>query len=77
MTITVESEKTGTRAYETEYQMSFELATGKTRVIQKGKDGYTAVAYKVWWDANGNEIERSQLCKSSYQSTPQIIEYGP
>ena len=77
VTITVESEKTGTRAYETEYQMSFELATGKTRVIQKGKDGYTAVAYKVWRDANGNEIERSQLCKSSYQSTPQIIEYGP
>ncbi len=77
MTITVESEKTGTRKYETEYQMSFELAPGQTRVLQKGKDGSTAVAYKVWHDADGNEIRRSELCKSSYQSTPEIIEYGP
>jgi len=77
MTITVESEKTGTREYETEYQMSFELAPGQTRVLQKGKDGYTAMAYKVWWDANDNELRRTELCKSNYQSTPEIIEYGP
>ena len=48
-----------------------------TRVLQKGKEGYSAVAYKVWHDSNGNEIKRSQLCKSRYQSTPEIIAYGP
>lgn len=77
MSITVEGVKTGTRDYETQYQMSFELSSGETRVLQKGKSGYTAVAYKILWDANGNEIRRSELCKSNYQSTPEIIEYGP
>jgi len=75
--ITVESEKTGTNSYSTEYQMSFELPSGQTRVLQAGKDGYSAVAYKVWRDSNGNEIERTQLCKSNYQPTKEIIEYGP
>jgi len=77
MTITVESEKTGTVEYKTEYQMSFEMPSGQTRVLQQGKPGYKATAYKVWHDASGNEIKRSELCKSSYQSTPEIIEYGP
>lgn len=77
VTITVESKKTGTRDFETEYQMNFSLASGQTKVVQKGKQGYTAVAYKIWHDADGNEIRREQLCKSSYQSTKQIIEYGP
>lgn len=77
VTITLEGKKTGTNDYKTEYQMSFELASGQTRVIQKGKVGYSAVAYKIWWDASGNEIKREQLCKSNYQSTTEIIEYGP
>ena len=75
--ITVEGVKTGTSDYKTEYQMSFELASGQTKVIQEGKKGYRATAYKIWWDANGNEIRRSELCKSNYQSTPEIIAYGP
>ena len=61
----------------TEYQMNFTLFTGQTRVVQNGKKGYTATTYKIWWDANGNELRRSELCKSTYQATPEIIEYGP
>lgn len=57
--------------------MSFELFSGQTRVVQNGKRGYTATTYKIWWDAEGNEIRRSELCKSRYQSTTEIIEYGP
>lgn len=77
MSITLEGVKTGTVDYKTEYQMSFELFSGQTRVLQQGKKGYKATAYKVWWDAEGNEIKREELCKSNYQSTPEIIEYGP
>ena len=76
-TITVEGVKTGEIDYETQYQMSFELFSGETRKIQNGKKGYTASAYKIRWDADGNEISRSELCKSRYQATPEIIEYGP
>ena len=75
--ITVEGVKTGEVKFETKYQVSFELYSGKTRQIQAGKNGYKAVAYKIRWDADGNEISRDELCKSTYQATPQIIEYGP
>ena len=76
-TITVEGVKTGEIDYETKYQVSFDLYTGQQRQIQAGKKGYKATAYKIRWDAEGNELSREELCKSSYQATPEIIEYGP
>ena len=77
ITITLEGKKTGTVEPETEYQLNFMMASGETKVIQKGKEGYSAAAYKIWWDANGNEIKRELLCKSNYKATKQIVEYGP
>ena len=77
VTITLEGVKTGPVDYTTEYQMNFELYSGQTRLVQNGKKGYKATTYKIWWDANGNELRRSELCKSTYQATPEIIEYGP
>ena len=76
-TITVEGVETGKVEFETQYQVSFELPTGQVRKLQDGKNGHTAVAYKIRWDADGNEIGREELCKSKYQATPEIIEYGP
>lgn len=75
--ITVEAETTGTIAYETVYQPNNSLPSGSTQVAQSGKKGYTAVAYKVRWDAGGNQISSELLCKSSYRATQEIIEYGP
>lgn len=77
VTITLEGVRTGTIDYDTQYQLSFELYSGQTRVVQSGKKGYTATTYKIWWDAQGNEIRREELCKSRYQATDEIIEYGP
>ena len=76
VTITLEGQKTGTKAFGTEYQMNFSMASGATKVVQKGKDGCSATTYKIWWDSEGNEIKREELCKSNYNATPQIIEYG-
>lgn len=76
-TIEIEAQTTGTIDYDTVYQPSLSLAPGTTNVTQKGKNGYTAVAYKVRKDANGNTISRELLCKSSYKATNQVIEYGP
>ncbi len=76
-TITVEGVTTGTIKYETEYQASGLLAPGETKVIQSGKNGYTAEAYKIRWDANGNQISRELLCKSRYMSKKEIVQYGP
>ena len=75
-TITVEGVTTGTIRYETEYQPTAFLAPGETKVIEQGKDGYTAEAYKLRWDASGNLISRELLCKSSYKARKEIIQYG-
>ena len=77
MSITLESKKTGDIDYETEYRVNFTMASGSSKVVQIGKKGTSAVTYKVYWDANGNEISREQLCKSNYKATKEIIEYGP
>lgn len=77
MYITVEGQKTGSVEPETQYQVNFLLASGQEKVIQKGKKGSKASAYKIWWDASGNELKRELLCKSSYRATPKIIERGP
>ena len=76
-TITLEGKKTDTIDPETEYRVNFAMASGETKLVQKGKKGYSATSYKIWWDANGNEIEREQLCKSRYNAANEIIEYGP
>ena len=57
--------------------MNFTMASGSTKVVQNGKKGTSAVTYKVYWDSDGNELYREQLCKSNYRATKEIIEYGP
>jgi uncharacterized protein YabE (DUF348 family) len=75
--IIVEGEETGVVPYETVYQPSLMLAPGEMRVVQSGKNGSTAVAYKVRLDANGKRIESELLCRSSYKAMNEIVEYGP
>lgn len=75
--IVIESEVTGTTPFETVYQPNLALATGASQVTQKGKDGCSAVAYKVRKDASDNTISREELCRSSYKTVNQIVEYGP
>lgn len=53
------------------------LAPGSTKVIEKARNGYKAVAYKIYLDKNGNEIKREELCRSTYRSSGAIIEVGP
>ena len=74
--ITVEAVTTEVVKAETEYQQSAFLAPGQTYVLQKGRNGYKAEAYKVRWDALGNEISRELLCKSVYKKKNEIIQYG-
>lgn len=75
--ITVEGVTTGKVSYETVMRANTALASGQTQVVQSGKVGYRAEAYKIRWDADGNQISRELLCKSTYRATDEIIEYGP
>ena len=76
MRIVLESKKTGDVKFSTEYQLNFKMASGAEKVVQTGKDGSTAEAYKVLLDANGKEVKRELLCKSTYRGRTRIIEYG-
>lgn len=74
--ITLESKTTEVTKAQTEYQPSSFLAPGQTYLLQEGRNGYKAEAYKVRWDAAGNEISRELLCKSVYKVKNEIIQYG-
>ena len=74
--ITVETVTTETIKYETKYEFSAFLAPGETNVVQPGRNGYVAQAYKVRWNAAGEQISRELLCTSRYQMKNEIIQYG-
>ena len=75
-TITVEGVVKETIKYETKYVPSAFLAPGQTEVSSPGKNGYKAEAYKIRWDAAGNEISKELLCKSYYKAKDEVIQYG-
>ena len=75
--ITVEGETTGRISYDTVYQPNLAFPSGYSEVTRSGRRGYTAVAYKIRWDASGNEISRELLCRSTYLARDEIVEYGP
>ena len=74
--ITLDAVTTEVTKYEIEYQPSPLLGRGETYVLQPGRNGYKAEAYKVRRDADGNEISRELLCKSVYKMKNEIIQYG-
>ena len=53
------------------------LAPGEQVVVEDARTGYRAEAYKVYLDADGNEISREPLCRSTYRASGGVIEYGP
>lgn len=75
--IVIETDKTKGDDYTTDYRVNFEMAPGATKVVQKGRKGAKATTYKVVLDADGNEISREEMFKSSYKPEKEIIEYGP
>lgn len=76
MSIIVEGKKTKSLDYSTDYQVNFEMASGEKKVVQQGKKGAKATTYKVYLDANGNEINREELFHSTYEPQKEIVAYG-
>ena len=58
------------------YEPSPLLAHGQTYLLQPGRNGYKAEAYKIRWDANGNQISKELLCKSVYKSRNEVVQVG-
>ena len=52
------------------------LAKGQTVTVSEARTGYRAVAYRVYYSADGTELRRDQLCTSYYKEAAAKIEYG-
>ena len=53
-----------------------DLPAGETRVASAARYGYRAEAYKIYYNAAGQEVRRELLCKSSYAPAAAVIEVG-
>jgi vancomycin resistance protein YoaR len=72
--ITLEAEITDTFEYDTTYQVNAFLAPGQTNVLQAGRTGYKAAAYKMTWSQSGALLDRVLLYTSTYAKRDEIIE---
>lgn len=52
------------------------LLPGERVVDERARKGYRAIAYKEYYDANGQRIKRVTLCKSSYSAAGAIVRVG-
>lgn len=75
--IMLDSEKTETipAIQEEEIKYDSSLPAGEQKT-EKARDGAKAVSYKVYYDADGNEIKREVLANSLYRASKTIIRIG-
>ncbi len=74
--IKISNVTTATAEYQTVEQVDTTLAPGTRKVTQKGSPGYTIKSYKIYVDANGNEIKRTLIGTSVYKPANKIIKVG-
>lgn len=53
------------------------LLPGERVVVEQARKGYTATTYRVYYDANGTQIKKEVLCKSSYAAAGAVVRVGP
>ena len=73
--ITIETKKTATIAYTTQYVQDPSLPAGQQKVIQQGSNGRKVEAYKVT-RLNGEVISTTLLSKDTYNAMKKIVHVG-
>lgn len=73
--ITIETKKTATIAYTTQYVNDSTLPKGKQLVSQNGSNGSKYEAYKVM-RLNGEVVSRTLLSKDTYNAKQKIVRVG-
>lgn len=75
--IIVEAEVTETlEPEEDRYIYTTELMTGQKQLLEEARQGCKAVAYKIYLDANEQEIRREVLCYSTYAAAGAVYKVG-
>ena len=73
--ITIETKKTATIQYTTQYIQTANLPAGQQNVVQEGNNGSKYEAYKVK-RLNGQVISRTLLSKDTYNPMKKIVHVG-
>lgn len=73
--ISIETKKTATIAYTTQYINDSSLPAGTQKVVQKGNNGSKYEAYKVK-RLNGQVVSRTLLSKDTYNAMQKIVRVG-
>ena len=73
--ISIETKKTATIAYTTQYINDSSLPAGTQKVVQKGNNGSKYEAYKVK-KLNGEVVSRTLLSKDTYNAMQKIVRVG-
>ena len=73
--ITIETKKTATISYTTQYIQDASLPAGQQKVVQEGNNGRKVEAYKVT-RLNGQVISKTLLSKDTYNAMKKIVRVG-
>lgn len=57
------------------YVQNSNLTPGTQKETVKARKGYEVITYQVWYH-NGKEVDRIQLCKSTYKAYQAVVEYN-
>ncbi len=74
--ILFEGETVSTNPAGVQYIANGELPVGETNQIRGAHDGVTAASYQIWYDSDGNEINRVELPNSYYSTISAQVEVG-
>ena len=73
--ISIETKKTATIAYTTQYVQDASLPAGQQKVVQEGNNGRKVEAYKVK-RLNGQVVSTTLLSKDTYNAMKKIVHVG-
>lgn len=73
--ITIETKKTATISYTTQYIQDASLPAGQQKVVQEGNNGRKVEAYKVT-RLNGQIVSKTLLSKDTYNAMKKIVRVG-
>ena len=73
--ITIETKKTATIKYTTQYIQTSSLPAGQQKIVQSGNNGSKYEAYKVK-RLNGEVVSRTLLSKDTYNAMKKIVHVG-
>lgn len=65
-----------TPAGATEYVENRTMDAGQTETVRSAHDGMVVKSYKIWYDANGQEIRREDVATTNYRMYSKKVEVG-